>query len=52
MTPLQRRQYFPPMKQMTAAIAAKHAQIKTLQSDIDAVRLAATVLSGEPTAKA
>jgi len=40
------------MKQMTAAIAAKHAQIKTLRSDIDALRLAATVLSGEPTAKA
>ena len=53
MTPLQRRQYFPPpKKQITAAIAAKHAQIKTLQSDIDALRLAATVLSGEPTAKA
>ena len=34
------------------AITAKHAQIKTLQSDIEALQRAATVLGGETTAKA
>ncbi len=39
------------MNEITAAIAARHAQIKTLQADIEALQRAATVLSGETTAK-
>ncbi len=40
------------MSEITKAIAARHAQIKTLQADIDALQRAATVLGGETTAKA
>ncbi len=42
------------MKEITAAITARHAQIKTLQSDIDALQRAASVLGGKArtTAKA
>ncbi len=40
------------MKEITDAITAKHAQIKTLQSDIDALQRAASVLGRETTAKA
>ena len=40
------------MKEITAAIAARHAQIKMLQSDIDALQRAANVLGGKTTAKA
>ena len=42
------------MKEITAAITAKHAQIKQLQADIDALQRAATVLGGKTstTAKA
>ena len=38
------------MKEITEAITARHAQIKQLQSDIDALQRAATVLgrAGEP----
>ena len=39
------------MKAITAAIAARHAQIKTLQADIDALQRAASVLGGQTTAK-
>ena len=39
------------MNEITAAIAARHAQIETLQADIDALQRAATVLGGETTAK-
>ncbi len=40
------------MKEITDAIAARHAQIKTLQADIEALQRAATVLGEETTAKA
>ncbi len=40
------------MKAITDAIAARHAQIRTLQADIDALQRAATVLGGKTTAKA
>ena len=40
------------MSEITEAIAAKQTQIKTLQSDIDALQRAATVLGGKTTAKA
>ena len=42
------------MKEITAAITARHAQIKTLQADIEALQRAATVLGGttRTTAKA
>ena len=40
------------MKQITDAITARHAQIKTLQSEIDALQRAASVLGEETTAKA
>ena len=40
------------MIEITAAIMAKYAQIKTLQSDIEALQRAATVLGGETTARA
>ena len=40
------------MNEITAAIAARHAQIKTLQSDIDALQRAASVLRGETTTRA
>ena len=40
------------MKEITAAITARHAQIKTLQADIDALQRAASVLGGKTTAKA
>ena len=40
------------MSEITAAIAARHAQINTLQADIDALQRAATVLDGKTTAKA
>ncbi len=39
------------MNEITAAIAARHAQIKTLQADIEALQRAATVLGGKTTAK-
>ncbi len=39
------------MNEITEAIAARHAQIKTLQADIDALQRAATVLGGKTTAK-
>ena len=35
------------MKEITEAIAARHAQIKQLQSDIEALQRAATVLRGK-----
>ena len=40
------------MNEITAAIAASHARIKTLQADIDALQRAASVLDGKTTAKA
>ncbi len=40
------------MKAITDAITARHAQIKQLQAEIDALQRAATVLGGKPTAKA
>ncbi len=40
------------MKEITEAIAARHAQIKTLQTDIDALQRAASVLGGKTSAKA
>ena len=40
------------MNEITEAIAARHAQIKTLQSEIEALQRAATVLGGKTTAKA
>ena len=40
------------MNEITEAIAARHAQIKTLQADIEALQRAATVLGGKTTAKA
>ncbi len=40
------------MKEITEAIAARRAQIKTLQADIDALQRAASVLRGKTTAKA
>ena len=40
------------MNEITAAIAARQAQIKQLQADIDALQRAATVLGGETSAKA
>ena len=40
------------MKEITVAIAARQAQIKTLQADIDALQRAASVLGGKTTAKA
>ena len=40
------------MKEITAAITAKQAQIKTLQADIDALQRAASVLDGERSATA
>ena len=40
------------MKEITDAITARHAQIKTLQADIETLQRAATVLGGEMSAKA
>ncbi len=40
------------MKEITAEITAKEAQITRLQADIDALQRAARVLGGETTAKA
>ncbi len=40
------------MSEITNAIAAKQNQITQLQSDIDALQRAATVLGGKTTAKA
>ena len=40
------------MRAITEAITARHAQIKTLQADIDALQRAASVLGGKSTAKA
>ena len=40
------------MSEITKAIAARQTQITQLQSDIDALQRAATVLSGKTTAKA
>ncbi len=40
------------MKEITDAITATLAQIKTLQADIDALQRAATVLGGETSATA
>ncbi len=40
------------MSEITEAIAARHAQIKALQADIDALQRAASVLGGKTTAKA
>ncbi len=40
------------MSEITKAIAAKQAQISQLQSDIDALQRAGTVLGGKTTAKA
>ena len=40
------------MNDITEAIAARHAQIKTLQADIETLQRAASVLGGETTAKA
>ena len=40
------------MVEITEAIAARHAQIKTLQADIDTLQRAASVLGGETSAKA
>ncbi len=40
------------MSEITEAITTRQAQIKTLQSDIDALQRAATVLGGKTTAKA
>ena len=40
------------MSEITEAIAAKQTQISQLQSDIDALQRAATVLGGKTTAKA
>ena len=39
------------MNEITAAVAARHAQIKTLQADIETLQRAASVLGGETTAK-
>ena len=39
------------MNEVTEAITTRQAQIKTLQSDIDALQRAAVVLGGETTAK-
>ena len=36
----------PPMKEITEALTVKQAQIKQLQSDIDALQRAAGILSG------
>ena len=40
------------MNEITTAIAARHAQIKALQADIDALQRAASVLGEKTTAKA
>ena len=40
------------MQEITAAITAKHAQIKTLQADIEALQRAANVLAGKRTGRA
>ncbi len=40
------------MNEITDAIAARHAQIKQLQADIDVLQRAASVLGGKTTAKA
>ena len=40
------------MKAITDAIAARHAQIKTLQADIETLQRATTVLGGKTTGKA
>ena len=40
------------MKEITAAIMARRDQIKTLQSDIETLQRAASIMGGEPTAKA
>ena len=40
------------MSEITAAIAARQAQIKTLQADIDTLQRAASVLGAKTTAKA
>ena len=39
------------MNEITAAITARHAQIRTLQANIDALQRAARVLGGVTTAK-
>ena len=39
------------MKEITAAIHVRQAQIKTLQADIEALQRAATVLGGKTSAK-
>ena len=40
------------MKEITDAIAARHAQIKKLQTEIDALQRAASALAGTSTAQA
>ncbi len=40
------------MSEITEAITARHAQIKQLQSDIETLQRAASVLVGKTTAKA
>ena len=40
------------MRAITEAIAARHAQIKTLQSDIETLQRAASIMGGETIAKA
>ena len=40
------------MNEITAAIATRHAQIKTLQNDIEALQRAVTVLGGKTATKA
>ena len=52
MTPSNTASTVPAMNEITDAITARQAQIKTLQSDIDALQRAATVLAGKTTAKA
>ncbi len=49
MTPLQEGQHGSTMTEITAAIAARHAQIKTLQADIEVLQRAASVLRGTAT---
>ncbi len=52
LTPPRTASTVPAMKEITDAIAAKQAQIKTLQADIDALQRAASVLGGKTNAKA
>ena len=40
------------MENITDAITARHAQIKTLQADVETLQRAATVLGGKTTARA